>query len=385
MTGPLSGERLYADICRYESFGAHRYGSQGATAALDWIGEELRRAGCDVGRQPFHVDRQYDLSSATLAIGNRNVPVFPQWWMPPAQASFRLTAGISTIGTASGRFVRLTLPFDRGAYLTDGHRRRLDAAFAREPAAVLLAIDHPSGEIFAYNVDQQTPAWPCPVALVAPKDNVLLDDAEAAAQNVTIDVRGSYRRNVAGHNVVGRLDRGKGRWIVVSTPVTSWFTSSCERGPGIAGFLALARLARTRFQAVNLMFVATSGHEIGHGGMHHFLQDLAPAPEATVAWAHLGATLAAHDMLVRFVSCSTALEPLIGRHFVGIDGTRLVGKEATVGEIRDVSAAGYPAFFGMAGLHRLFHTPADSVAATSADLLEPVVAAFAAALAEVAG
>ena len=31
---PLSGAALYADVQRYESFGAHRYGSPGAEGAL---------------------------------------------------------------------------------------------------------------------------------------------------------------------------------------------------------------------------------------------------------------------------------------------------------------------------------------------------------------
>ena len=70
---------------------------------------------------------------------------------------------------ASGSFVRLTLPFDRGAYLAAQHVTALESAFARRPAAVLLTIDHPSGEIFTYNVDQKTQPWPVPVILVAPK------------------------------------------------------------------------------------------------------------------------------------------------------------------------------------------------------------------------
>ena len=39
--------------------------------------------------------------------------------------------------------------------------------------------------------------------------------------------------------------------------------STCERGPGIAGFLAVARQAAERLPGVDLAFVATSGHEIG--------------------------------------------------------------------------------------------------------------------------
>src|SRR4029453_7771598 len=50
--------------------------------------------------------------------------------------------------------------------------------------------------------------------------------------------------------------------------------------------------AATRWPDTDLVFVATSGHEIGHGGMEHFLHDGAPRPDATLAWAHFGASLA---------------------------------------------------------------------------------------------
>jgi hypothetical protein len=42
--------------------------------------------------------------------------------------------------------------------------------------------------------------------------------------------------------------------------------------------------------------------------------------------------------------------------------------------LRDVQAAGYPNFLGMAGLHRFFHTPADDLRTTSPEILEPVAA-----------
>src|ERR1035437_9165275 len=48
-----------------------------------------------------------------------------------------------------------------------------------------------------------------------------------------------------------------------------------------------------------------------------------------------------------------------------------------LGELRDVQAAGYPNFLGMAGLHRFFHTPADDLRPTSPEILEPVARAFA--------
>jgi len=401
-TDPLSGAALYADVQRYDSFGSHRYGSPGAERALAWIAGELERAGLKVSSQRFSLPRQYEFEAATLVVDGETRPVMPHWWIPERQATFSLTAPVAVpdSGPAFDGFVHLTLPFDRGAYLTAQHVSALESAFARRPAAVLLTIDHPSGEIFTYNVDQKTRPWPVPVILVAPKDRPLLDHARQSGRTVSVSVQGAWQRDVPGRNVVARLDRGKGRWLAISTPVTSWFTSSCERGPGIAGFLAMARLAKTRWLDVDLVFVATSGHEVGHGGMEHFLRDGAPRPDVTLAWAHFGASLACFawrrdggrwvtdrqvDTRQRLVLSSQAMEASVVRRFKDVVATPLTGTRAGIGELRDVLAAGYPRFFGMAGSHTFFHTPADTAATTGPEILEPVVRAFAETLDDAVG
>jgi len=396
---PLSGASLYDDVRRYDSFGQHRYGSPGAAKAFDWIAGELSHAGFAVSSQPFTMRRQYDFNAGSLTIDGQAISVVPHWWIPEAFASFTLTAPIVPSGDAPGAFVRLSIPYERGAYLTKERRAALEAAFARRPAAVLLTIDHPSAEIFIYNVDQEEKPWPVPVILVGAKDRAVLEAAETAGRQVTLAIKGSYQRDVPGRNVIGRLDRGKGRAIVVSTPVTSWFTSTCERAPGIAGFLAMARIAREQLTGVDLVFVATAGHEIGHGGMGHFIHAEAPRPAAVAAWMHFGASLACYewrqeggrwttdrvvDTRIRLINRSQSLDELVRRHFRDIKGTHRVGQEGAVGELREVHAAGYANFFGMAGLHPLFHTPADSAAATGPEVLEPVIRAFASAVTELA-
>lgn len=365
---PLDTDWLMADITRYQTFGVHRYGLESADATLDWIASELTLAGLKVSEQRFRMDRQYVLKIGTLRMGERLIDVVPQWWPPEETTSFDLTAPIAPNGLA-----RLSLPYDRGAYLNDSHRAKLVEVFAQKPKAVLLDIAHPSGEIFTYNVDQASKPWPVPVLLVAPKDTAMLKPGAEA----TVSVRAAYRRDVKGRNIIAKLDRGRGRWLVISTPVTSWFTSTCERGPGLAGFLAMARLAKQRFTQHDLLFVATSGHEIGHGGMEVFMKDGAPSPKATAAWAHFGSSLACRDPVVRAINSSVSMTGLVDRGFAGIEGLRLTGEKAAIGELREVHAAGYANFFGMAGTHKLFHTASDSAAAVDPALLTPMAKAFA--------
>ena len=83
------------------------------------------------------------------------------------------------------------------------------------------------------------------------------------------------------------------------------------------------------------------------------------------------------DASGRLLNASESMVPLVQRSFQGIEARRAVGAQAAVGELREVRAAGYPHFFGMAGLHTFFHTTADTSAMTRPELLEPVIRAFA--------
>src|SRR5262249_48829821 len=153
-----------------------------------------------------------------------------------------------------------------------------------------LMIGNPADDRFAYNVTQEDGPWPVPVMVVAGKDRAAFARAVASGAPVTFDVAGHYERNVGGRNVIARLGGGKGSAIVVSTPMTGWDSCVFERGPGIAHFLALARTVAAEKWAGNFVFIATAGHEIGHGGMELFLKDGAPRPEETLAWVHFGSS-----------------------------------------------------------------------------------------------
>ena len=174
--------------------------------------------------------------------------------------------------------------------------------------------------------------------------------------------------------------------------MTGWYSCVCERGPGIANFLALARTVAAEKLPGDFVFVATAGHEIGHGGMELFLKHGAPPPQDTLVWVHFGSSNACYtwtagpsgltrqdkvDDALRSIVLSPSAEPLAGETFAAIEARRLVAEKQAVGELRDVHAAGYPNFFGVAGLHRFFHTPADDLRTTSPELLEPVARAFA--------
>jgi hypothetical protein len=386
----LAGGRLHADVARYASFGTHRFGSAGDKATADWIAGELKAAGFRVDFQPVVLGRQYVVEHATAEAGGKTVEATPFWWPPEDKSSFRLIAPLARDGDAAGKILWIELPFDRGAYLGAAHRAAIAQAASKGPAAILLMIGNPADDRFAYNVTQEDHPWPVPVMVVGHKDRAAFERAVGSGTPVTFDVRGRYERNVGGRNVIARLGDGKGPVIVVSTPMTGWYTCVCERGPGIANFLALARTVAAEKWPADFVFIATAGHEIGHGGMELFLKDGAPPPKDTLAWVHFGSSNACYGFgegvqgpvrtnapdTARVLVLSKSAVALSGETLGTIKATPMVAEKEAVGELRDVHAAGYPNFLGLAGRHRFFHTPADDVSSTGPDILEPVARAF---------
>ncbi|MDE1928589.1 MAG: hypothetical protein KGI36_15535 [Burkholderiales bacterium] len=390
---PVPGQSLYDDVRTYADFGVHRYGTPGEQAAQAWIARELAAAGFKVERQPLRMKRQLVTPGGTLTLDGKTYPAFPHWWPPAALGHFVLEAPLKPDRESAGALAWLRLPYERGAYLNAERKRRILAVAAYRPRAILLTIDNPAGSIFTYNVTQEDARWPVPVIVVPARLAAALEAARDRGSVVKVDLSATDEHDVRGYNVIGRIDRGAARTVVVSTPVSSWFTSSCERGPGIALFLALARHVAATRHDVNYVFVATVGHEIGHGGMEAFLRDQAPPPARTRAWLHLGASLGCYgwkhdvatgtwtrlpdaDPALRAVLASPSMQAPVAAAFAGVAALRMFGDQAAVGELRNVRAAGYANYFGMAGLHRYFHTPEDSAALTGPELLEPLDRAF---------
>ena len=380
----LSGASLYADVARYASFGLHRFGSPGDRATADWIAAELKTAGFEVRSQPVVLGRQYVVEQASAEVAGTSVEATPFWWPPVDRASFHLATPLAQDGDVAGKILLLDLPFDRGAYLGPAHRAATAEAVAKRPAAILLTIGNPAADRFAYNVTQEDAPWPVPVIVVGAKARGTFERALASGAPVTLDVKGHYQRDVASRNVIAEI--GAGPTIVVSTPMTGWYTCVCERGPGIANFLALARTLAAEKWPAHFVFIATAGHEIGHGGMELFLKNGAPAPKETLAWIHFGSSNACYAFAEgartdrpeeeRYLVLSKSAVALTDEAFAKVDAKRLVTEKQAVGELRDVLAAGYANFLGMAGRHRTFHTPSDDLAATGPEILEPVARAF---------
>lgn len=376
---------------RYAAFGDKASGGPGDTACGAWLEGELKALGFAVARQAFETPA-YD-GEATLSVGAARADLIPQAIVTPTAAA-GLTGRLYLAGAGRGEGIALVvLPYARWSTILGFAQARVRAAFAEGASAVVIVTTGPTREALALNAPADHPLFDRPVAVLAPKDADPFLEAAAKGETATLRMAGrSYRR--PAFNVTATLDRGAARWLVLSTPRSGWFGCVGERGSGLAAWLMLVRRAAAARWPVNLALVATSGHEYEYAGGERYIADLAPKPDRTALWVHLGANVATRDwhergqMLAplpsadpqRFLLASAPLLPAATAAFAGQPGLErpyAADPKQAAGELGSILSAGYGSAMGVFGAHRYHHARTDDLRCVSPALIPPVVDAFA--------
>lgn len=377
---PISERSIEADLKRYVAFGEKRAGGPGDTACGDWLAQELAALGYRIERQTF-LAPFFETSRAALTVGTASAPVHPQPVVVTTGAEgvsgriARVDAKGRFTGSLDGAIALVDLPFARwSTLLAPAARQPIQAAFAAGAKAVVAITNGPTRKVIALNADGREPMFPGPVALLAPEaaDPFLDAATRGAVGRLVIEGQGGRR---PAFNFVGRLDRGKARWLAVSTPRSGWFGCAAERGPGVAVWLDLARWAIAALPDANLAFICNTGHEYEYLGAAEAMKQIAPPVPATRFWLHLGANVAARDWRElpasamplpsadsqRVLSISPELLPLARKIFDGQVGFEAPVSSAVLaaGELEEVIKAGYAPAAGVFGAHRFHHVAED--------------------------
>ncbi len=397
-TAPPLDNPIAADLDRYVGFGIKASGGTGDIATGDWIEHELRAAGYTVARQVFDVPF-FRAAAAQLHVDATTIELLPQALVVPTP-DVGLSGPLVRIDPVSvaaaplaGAIALLDLPAQRwSTALAKPIADTIAQAWSRGALAAVIVTNGPTGEAIALNTPSVSKIDKKPVAIMAPR---LARPALLAAANgkqATFHIGGQGGTRPA-FNLIGRIDRGKGRWLIASTPRSGWFACAGERGPGVTAWLALARWAAVALPEHDLAFVCNSGHEYEYLGAEKMLAAaLPPRPADTALWLHLGANVAARDwqelpggILLplpsadpqRFLVTSPALLPTARAAFAGQPGLEIPYPTGTgtAGELTGILAAGYGRVAGIFGAHRFHHVATDDARCVAAPLVAPVVEA----------
>jgi hypothetical protein len=377
---PSSHEAIEEDLRKYVGFGNKRAGGPGDTACGEWLAEELGKAGYAVERQTFQAP-YFEASKAELTLGETTAIVLPQPIVIPTGASgvtgplVRVDVAGHFQGSLEGALAVVDLPSARwSSALARPIRGPIEAAFTAGAKAVLVITNGPTGKIIALNTDGRQPMFAGPVALLAPDEAAPFLAAAVLREEATLTVDGVGGRRDA-FNFVGRLNRGKAKWLAVSTPRSGWFGCAAERGGGVAAWLDIARWAPAALPDYNLALICNTGHEYEYLGASEAMKKIAPPVEATRFWLHLGANVAARDWrempggptplpnvdAQRVLSISPDLVSLAQTVFSGQLGYEAPVSSAVLsaGELDEVIKAGYAPAAGVFGIHRYHHAAED--------------------------
>lgn len=393
-------ERLQRDLETHASFGLKFSGSPGDNATADWTAGRLRTLGyaVDVSEfdSPYFVQR-----SAQLRVADEFVEVVPQapvlvTGRTGVDAPLAIIEDDGVVGDMRDRIAVIVAPFARHAALFPTRGLGMTVLAAREAGAVgiVLVTTGPSDEAVALNCPDAGPFVDVPLAILAPKNAAAVIDAARAGIDANLVIDGDATRR-PGKNIVARLERGPD-WIAMSTPRSGWYQCVAERGTGQATFLEIAAWLQQSYPRHSVFLMNTGAHEYFFAGSHHALE-AAPPPERTVAWAHIGATLAARDAQrvngewqlldrvdpERSSMATDAARAAVMAGFAGLEGLDDPGiVQPQRGELSTFTDMGFERAFACIGLHRWFHTTGDTIECVDARLLLPMVRAHQATLAQ---
>jgi len=148
--------------------------------------------------------------------------------------------------------------------------------------------------------------------------------------------------------------------LVVMTPRSGWWHCASERGGGLFCWLEVMRALRETPPEREVIFVASSGHELGHIGLDNVLKRR-PELITQATWLHFGANIGAAGGKLTLQSPQDDL-----RDLADIEMTRAAQRNAgfspktqvPFGESRAIHRAG-GRYLTLIGTNSFFHLPQD--------------------------
>ncbi|GGF22984.1 hypothetical protein [Flavobacterium limi] len=382
----FNGSQLFSTVQKFVSLGEHRTGTPTDLATSDWLGKELASYGYDVKHLYFPI-RQFFPEKVSLSNGKETIKAFPLWWVNE-HANHNVTGTLVNVNKAKAldksNIALIHLPIKQKV----NSKIYIDSIINLGVKGIVAITDNQSGEIEAYNTYKDQQPWKVPIILIAPKDSAKVQAFVKNGKPVTLAINGTFK-DVKGRNVYGTIGNGS-EYIVISTPISGWFTCGGERGSGIAIWLSLAKWAASQKSKYTFVFTGNSGHEHAFKGAHEFLELNAPPVDKTHLWIHFGAgaaTLEYKNTATGLVKQNNAdpkrrffyndpVKKSFDTSFSGINAVYVLANENPGGELIYVAKKGYKRFAGVSYAHPFFHVNTDDANTTSPEILEETAKAF---------
>ena len=352
---PDREQRILGVIREYEKQGFHRTATAVDNASGDWLFDEVKRAGLIPAREPFSIDRIDPIAATLTARGRRadGLPLFDAGFTGPNGVTGRLSAleGDGDIGLVEA------------APNTAGAGPLGDARRAPRFKAIVCVTRGGRPGLCPNNADSFLKPFGPPVLQLSSEHGEWLRDLAAQSAEVHLVAHAS-RSKADAFNVTTRIAGTDGSLppLVIMTPRSGWYWCASERGGGIACWLELMRTLSAPRPRRDVLFVASSGHELGHLGINAYLDRRPGIVKNSAGWIHFGANIgAATDPRNTLQASDDALERVLSQAMrtTGLSVDVRVPRGTVPGGEAEVVHRGGGRYISAIGRSLLFHNPDD--------------------------
>jgi hypothetical protein len=380
-------QRRIAQIVRaYEEQGIHRTGTEVDRISGDWLASQIRQIGLTPVQEAFTIARIDPITATLIAELSNNarriegVPLFDGSFTDAAGVSGRLGpfASDAPIGLIE------IAPNSAGA------GPLVEARHQNRHRAIVAVTRGGRPGLCPSNAESFLHTFGPPVLQVSSEEAGFLTDLARQGSEVTV-IAHTKRTPAEAFNVTASIP-GANRELpplVIMTPRSGWWTCASERGGGIACWLELMRAFRETTElgwkpARDILFVASSGHELGQLGIEIHAERRPDLIKHSRAWIHFGANIgAAQDPGNTIQASDDEMGKLMAERITsaGLAIDRRVPRGTVPGGEAGVVHRGGGHYMSIIGRNALFHNPADR----GPEAIDPaVIARFASAFTAIA-
>ena len=342
-------------ISEFDAQGWHRTGTLVDHESAHWLADKAREIGVAAELEPFGLSR-VDPRECWLEVGGNRIPGLPMF-----DGEFTSSGGvrgrIGSLGSdAEIGLGRVTRSGPENRVLDDARK-----SGGHQGLAVITAGDSPG--LMPMNAAAFPKSFGPPVLQVAREIKEQLTEYARLGLEATLTVS-VERIEAESFNVVGCIGGTEPGLapLIVMTPRSGWWQCASERGGGIACWLELMRAIMGAGARRDVIFVATSAHELGLMGVHDFMRRRPGIETESFAWLHFGANIGgALDPSARFSATDGELESTtaaaLKRH--NANSAEAMPRGTTVGAESQVIAGLGGRVTAMVGSNPLFHLESD--------------------------
>ncbi len=343
-------------IRAYEEMGDHRTGREADNHATWWMIEELRKVGVEADWQTWRFPR-VEIHDASIRFGGWDIAAVPTF--DSAFTDYHGLTGILRTDNGPG-IVVWEFAHDDQERMAAGIYSSFELARQDGVDGIIMILGDPDGYPVVRNAERPLDPIDLPVLQVAPMDAGPILDAIGSEATMIVD---GGRVDAPADNVVATIPGTDpdAAPVTLMTPKSGWYTCAAERGGGIAIWMEIAGRVAASPGRRPLNLVASSGHELHHLGLDHYIRQLGDAAHNVHAWMHLGASIGSRNGQPSYAASDDELFDVATKALTkqGLERRAFPVGNAGFGEARNIGEIN-GRFASFLGGHPYFHSPLDT-------------------------